>query len=451
MNGEAKILALQGMTGSFQDGASVAIGTSETTILSHATSLASADNLIIAAVQVFDTNNGGSADRWIAPGNLRLKRGATVLSTNEYTYDLMKTISAKASQGILLLARDVGAPANPTYTVTALTSNGAGVNGEAKIMVISAGGTVQHALTDGASVAIGASETTFGTVATSFPAGENVVIASNDYRNTATGQVNLVASNSRIVQGGTSRASNEFDLRLDNMNASQSGNMNEGLLWRQYGGPSNPSFDSRALASATGIQGETKIAAIHIRDGTDIERPSYPSLATTYEVNGDLWIAYAKDVDATTRAIYVRFLDYPTNGFAASEVLDSWSGTQFTRPTIGLDKDGNVYALYVGVSAPQLYFNSRIGGTWGTRTAIDVSTDYPSLIVRAPNDPAYGTSLGAVYWKSSTSETYFYYIPEFDTIVWPIAGTLLLVLLVGRRARRRIRSQGAKESHNAST
>ncbi|TMA05249.1 MAG: hypothetical protein E6J94_09200, partial [Methanobacteriota archaeon] len=127
MNGEAKILALQGMTGSFQDGASVAIGTSETTILSHATSLASADNLIIAAVQVFDTNNGGSADRWIAPGNLRLKRGATVLSTNEYTYDLMKTISAKASQGILLLARDVGAPANPTYTVTALTSNGAGV------------------------------------------------------------------------------------------------------------------------------------------------------------------------------------------------------------------------------------------------------------------------------------------------------------------------------------
>ena len=168
-------------------------------------------------------------------------------------------------------------------------------------------------------------------------------------------------------------------------------------------------------------------------------------------MNGDLWIAYAKDVDATTRAIYVRFLDYPTNGFAASEVLDSWSGTQFTRPTIGLDKDGNVYALYVGVSAPQLYFNSRIGGTWGTRTAIDVSTDYPSLIVRAPNDPAYGTSLGAVYWKSSTSETYFYYIPEFDTIVWPIAGTLLLVLLVGRRARRRIRSQGAKESHNAST
>src|SRR5207247_9752511 len=180
------------------------------------------------------------------------------------------------------------------------------------------------------------------TVATSFPAGENVVIASNDYRNTATGQVNLVASNSRIVQGGTSRASNEFDLRLDNMNASQSGNMNEGLLWRQYGGPSNPSFDSRALASATGIQGETKIAAIHIRDGTDIERPSYPSLATTYEVNGDLWIAYAKDVDANTRANYVRFLEYPTYAFTASEVLYHWNGFQFIRASIRFHIDVNV-------------------------------------------------------------------------------------------------------------
>jgi len=439
MNGEAKILALQGLTGSFQDGGSVAIGTSETTVLSHVTSLASADNLIIAAVQVFDTNNGGAADRWIVPGNLRLKRGASVLSSNEYTYDLMKTGSAKASQGILLLARDVGAPANPTYTVTALSSNGAGVNGEAKIMVISAGGTVQHALTDGTSVAIGTSETTFGTVSTSFAAGENVVIASNEYRNTAAGQVNLAAANSRIVQGGTSRVNNEFEIRLDSINASQAGNMDEGLLWRQYAGPASPSYDSRALASATGIQGETKIAAIHIRDGTDIERPSYPSLATTYDVNGDLWIAYSKDLDATTRAIYVRFLDYPTNGFAASEVLDSLSGTLFTRPTIGLDKDGNVYALYVGLSMPQLYFNSRIGGTWGTRTAIDVSTDYPSLIVRAPDDPAYGTSLGAVYWKSSTSETYFYYIPEFESAVIPVLGSLLMFLFFGQRVRSKVR------------
>jgi len=356
-----------------------------------------------------------------------------VLTSNEYTYDLMKSGSAKSSQAILLLARDPGAPANPTYMVTALSTNGAGVNGEAKIMVISAGGTVQHALTDGVSVAIGTSETTLGTVASSFPAGENVVIASNEYRNTAAGSVNVVASNSRVVQGGTSRASNEFDIRLDPVTAGQAGNMNEGLLWRQYGGPSNPSYDSRALASATGIEGETKIAAIHIRDGTDIERPSYPSLATTYEANGDLWVSYAKDVDSTTRAIYARFLDYPAGAWQAAETAASVSGSIQTRPSIGIDRDGNVHAFYVDGAVPQLYYKERTGSGWGSATAIGTSSDNPTILVRAPDDPAYGTSSGGLFWQGSNSATYFYYIPEFQDVLVPILGAVLLVLFFARR------------------
>jgi len=438
MNGEAKILVLQGVTGSFQDGGSVVIGTSETTVLSHAPSLASADNLIIAAVQVLDTNGGGSGDRWILPGNLRIKRGATVLTSNEYTYDLMKSGSAKSSQAILLLARDPGAPANPTYTVTTLAS-GTGVNGEAKILVLSAGGTVQHALTDGTSVAIGTSETAFGTVATSFPVGENVVIASNEYRNTGAGQVNIVASNSRIVQGGTSRASNAFDISLAPVTAGQAGNVNEGLLWRQYGGPSNPSYDSRAAASATGIEGETKIAAIHIRDGTDIERPSYPSIATTYEANGDLWVSYAKDVDGATRAIYARFLDYPTGAWQSVETVASVSGTILTRPSIGIDRNGNVHALFVDSGVPQLYYEERTVGGWGASVAVGTSSDNPSILVRAPDDPAYGTSSGGLFWQASNTATYFYYIPEFQDVVVPILGVLLLALFFTRRERLRRR------------
>src|SRR2546428_12964488 len=61
-------------------------------------------------------------------------------------------------------------------------------------------------------------------------------------------------------------------------------------------------------------------------------------------------------------------------------------------------------------------------------------------MVRAPNDGTYGTSSGAVYWKPSTSETYFYYIPEFETVFAPILGTLGLVLFYGRR----VRSNGRK-------
>jgi len=68
---------------------------------------------------------------------------------------------------------------------------------------------------------------------------------------------------------------------------------------------------------------------------------------------------------------------------------------------------------------------------------VDTSTDYPSLMVRAPNNATYGTASGAVYWKSSTSETYFYFIPEFEDAILPVAGVLLVGLAFGRRARAR--------------
>ena len=172
---------------------------------------------------------------------------------------------------------------------------------------------------------------------------------------------------------------------------------------------------------------------------TSVESGGYPSLATTYEANGDLWIAYAKDVDGTTRAIYARFLDYPGNGFAAAETVDALAGTQFTRPSIGISSSGNVYALYVAASGPQLYVKGRFGGVWSSRTAIDASSTYPSLMVRGPNNATYGNPPGAVYWKSSTSETYFVAIPEFGSIVAPIVSVLVLMVVIRQRATRSVR------------
>jgi len=166
---------------------------------------------------------------------------------------------------------------------------------------------------------------------------------------------------------------------------------------------------------------------------------TYPSLATTWDTNADLWVAYEKDVDGTSRGIYARFLDYPAAGWQAPETVDSLAGTVFTRPSIGVDKDNNVHALYASTSGPQLYYKVRTAGVWGSRTAIDTSSDFPSLMVRAPNDATYGTASGGLYWKSSTSETYFYYIPEFQDVVVPILGVLLLALLFARRERLRRR------------
>ncbi|HLB68232.1 MAG TPA: hypothetical protein VJN63_07195, partial [Thermoplasmata archaeon] len=180
--------------------------------------------------------------------------------------------------------------------------------------------------------------------------------------------------------------------------------------------------------------------------GTGVETSSYPSLATTYEANGDLWVAYVKNADSTTRAIYARFLDYPSAGWAPEETADSLSGTLFTKPSIGVDSDNNVHALYVATIGPQLYYKSRTAGSWGARTAIDTSSDNPTLMVRAPNSPPYGSGqAGGLFWKTTTSETYFHYIPEFETLVLPVTLSVLVMWMWRRAgARRHDRAQTSR-------
>ncbi|TLZ74573.1 MAG: hypothetical protein E6K14_03230, partial [Methanobacteriota archaeon] len=159
---------------------------------------------------------------------------------------------------------------------------------------------------------------------------------------------------------------------------------------------------------------------------TAVQGGSYPSLATTYEANGDLWVAYAKVIDGTTTAIYARFLDYPSGGWQTEEVVALTSGTVFARPSIGIDVNNDVHALYVAASAPQLYYKKRTGGTWGAATAVDASSDNPTLVVRAPNNLVYGIDVGALYWKTTSSETYFFHIPEFESVAVPLLGAILL-------------------------
>jgi hypothetical protein len=176
--------------------------------------------------------------------------------------------------------------------------------------------------------------------------------------------------------------------------------------------------------------------------GTDIVAVSvlsagYPTLATTWEANGDLWVGYTTSAGAA----YARFLDYPSGGWQTAEQIDSVGGTTFGRLSIGVDRNGNLLAMYVNTATPQLYYKQRLSGVWdSSRTAIDTSSEWPVVLVRAPNDVTYGSLLGGVYWKSSTSETYFF-IPEFQVVLVPI----LAVLLLGigrRRARRRTDNQG---------
>jgi len=143
------------------------------------------------------------------------------------------------------------------------------------------------------------------------------------------------------------------------------------------------------------------------------ERGGYPSIVTTFESNGDLWIGYAKDVDGTTKAIYARFLNYPSTGWASAETIESVTGSSFTRPSIGVDKNNAIHALFVRTTTSELYYRSRVGGTWGAETL--PSTETLTLGSRVAGtfatdllwaDSAYiqyreGGQIGAVGYKSS--------------------------------------------------
>jgi hypothetical protein len=253
---EVKLLVINvTRSSSFQDGASVGIGAAATTLITHASGLPAGDNIVIAAVRLDNTANGV---RSIAANALTLSRGAA-LATNTYPIDLARANRANRGTGFLLLGRDPGAPANSVYTVTATAGN-TGINGEVKIIVING---LLSARTAGAA-AVGAAATTMANLVTTLPAGENVVIVSSQYDNSAGGQRNIAQGAERIVFGGVSQSSNPYEINLCTNGTGECDDFTSGLIWHQAGADSNPSYLVDAAANNTGINGSSQILVMHV-------------------------------------------------------------------------------------------------------------------------------------------------------------------------------------------
>ena len=272
ITGEVKMIVinnLPALNSSFQDGVSVNMiaGAVETTILTHNSTVPKGDNIIIAAIQL---DNPDNTTRTINAGGLRLKKGVATLASNQFPINLARSIRANRGTGVLLMARDVASAANPSYSVTGIDSTGGNpqIDGEAKIMVING---LASALLDTVSVPVGIAETVIGSLPTTFPAGENVIISATQFDNTVAAQGNIVAGNERIVANGT-QSSNALDMNLCTSGTVECDDFADGLLWRDGKAAANPTYDVRALASAAGISGEAKIMAIHIKNKVPIYR-----------------------------------------------------------------------------------------------------------------------------------------------------------------------------------
>jgi len=123
------------------------------------------------------------------------------------------------------------------------------------------------AFVDGGSVAIGTSETIIASVSTSFTSGNNFVLAIVQFQSTA--NTIILHDKLMLTRGGTKLpyANNSFDLKL--ASTSPDNQKWHALMDLDTSPGSNPTYDVRATAGATGISGEAKILVINGASGTE--------------------------------------------------------------------------------------------------------------------------------------------------------------------------------------
>jgi hypothetical protein len=232
---------------------------------SHATGLPAGYNVILAAVQL--DNNAAGGNRTIAANALCLRRGAGVagpiLASNQIAIGLERNGNANEGTGFLLIARDAGATgtgavANETYTVTGYANNN-NVVGEVKMLVFN--GLQSAFVSTGTinSIAVAPALTTQSLVTTTFPAGDNIVIAAPQYYNSTAGNRNISAD--QMIYGALT-STNVTPIYLGVAN--QVDDYATGLLFYHQNAPANPTYSWQCQANGTNVQADAEIMAIHL-------------------------------------------------------------------------------------------------------------------------------------------------------------------------------------------
>ncbi|HYU69069.1 MAG TPA: hypothetical protein VEL09_07020 [Burkholderiales bacterium] len=254
-----QILAISGIASanaSFIQGTLTGIGTSATTLVTSG-AITAGNNIVIAQVQL-----DGSSGQLRNITNLSVQKGGTPIISNAFTITLDKTGNVNQGTGALLMAIDSNAVAGQTYTVSALASGG-GTKGSASILVFNGfNGAVGFT---SPSVTFTAASTLLS-VPTSFPAGENVVLAAIQYQNTSGASVNIGAGPAeKITVSAATVSSNAYTWNLCSGTA-ECDDFYSGLLGRQSAGTANPSFVVSSAASGSTV-GVANLLAISLSGG----------------------------------------------------------------------------------------------------------------------------------------------------------------------------------------
>lgn len=318
VNAEVKFLIINGLASGnsvFGDGASTALQTTATTLISQTTTLpaasASLPNIVVAVVQIDSNNIAGLV---VPAGSTRLLRGVTVLATNEYEQRL-------ANNGVgdggfqVLVAIDTSAAANPTYNVDTLNSVGAHGSGEAKILIFRG---VSASSVDTASVALGTTRTIIGSLATTFASGDDVIIGAIQLD--AVGATRTIAAAADDIRktGDSSSSSNQFAHTVA-VTSSDGGGQYQSLVGKVATAAANPSYEGAATApAASSLNAELKLIAIHVADASITAETEFTfgvSSATPVQLNFTLVQQYnLASLTVTIQVYNYTGASYPTTG-----------------------------------------------------------------------------------------------------------------------------------------
>jgi hypothetical protein len=284
-NAAAKILAIHGLESSFIDSANVSTTAgSFVTIATLSTDLTANNHIIIAQVQV---NFDGTAI--IAPGNIELRNSAdTMLAENEF--EIRGATSGNGSgPSITLIAVVPGGSANTSYKVAVQEPSGGGVSGaEAKILALKADGGEGY-FSDGSSVAVATTSTQLTSLSSSFSTSENIaVISASQFDDTDSRAEDLdITTGHEIRENSIAKSSNKMAIG----ELAASGNAGEGLrhtvIWFGSVAGASLSYDSRADADATGLNGESKLLVFRI--GKYISSSDTPTLSESVTLKQNLF------------------------------------------------------------------------------------------------------------------------------------------------------------------
>ncbi len=319
LNGEVKFLIINGLAAGnsvFGDGASVALQTTATTLTSQTTTFPAAStslpNIVIATVQ----GDPVTAPLITPAGATRLLRGTTVLATNQYDHRTAVNKSPDAGYQVLVSV-DTTAPASPTYSVDSLNSNGANqANAEAKILIFRGLSAVS---TDTGSVAIGTTRTVIGSLATTFAAGDDVILGAIQLE--PVGAIRTIAAGADDIRrtGDATGSSNQFP------HTSESPTLDGGGQYQAFARKvtttaGSPSYEGAATSPATGgLNAELKLIAIHVRDATpfvaETEFTLNVSSATPLQFNFTIVQQYSVgSLTVTIQVFNYTGASYPTTG-----------------------------------------------------------------------------------------------------------------------------------------